>query len=52
MATELKRASASLDKIEEMLGADARTLLDHTSRTIPKDQIQVPGADFVAWIMP
>jgi class I fructose-bisphosphate aldolase len=47
MATELKRASASLDKIEELLGADARTLLDHTSRTIPKDQIQTPGPDFV-----
>ncbi|MBA2731946.1 MAG: class I fructose-bisphosphate aldolase [Acidobacteria bacterium] len=47
MATELKRASASLDKIEELLGTDARTLLDHTSRTIPKDQIQAPGADFV-----
>ena len=47
MATELKRGSASLDKIEELLGADARTLLDHTSRTIPKDQIQMPGPDFV-----
>jgi class I fructose-bisphosphate aldolase len=47
MATELKRASTSLDKIEELLGADARTLLDHTSHTIPKNQIQVPGADFI-----
>jgi class I fructose-bisphosphate aldolase len=47
MATELKRASASLDKIEELLGTDARALLDYMSRTIPKDQIQVPGADFV-----
>src|ERR1044071_5334418 len=47
MATELKRASASLDKIEELLGADARALLDHTTSTISKDQIQLPGADFV-----
>ena len=48
MATELKRAgSTSLDKIEELLGENARTLLDHTSRTISKDQIQVPGPDFV-----
>jgi class I fructose-bisphosphate aldolase len=47
MVTELKRASASLDKIEELLGADARTLLDHTSHTISKDQIQLPGADFI-----
>jgi class I fructose-bisphosphate aldolase len=47
MATELKRASASLDKIEELLGEHARTLLDHTSQTISKDQIHAPGPDFV-----
>jgi class I fructose-bisphosphate aldolase len=47
VATELKRASASLDKIEEMLGDNARTLLDHTSQTISKDSIHVPGPDFV-----
>ncbi|HWT03574.1 MAG TPA: class I fructose-bisphosphate aldolase [Pyrinomonadaceae bacterium] len=47
MATELKRAGTSLDKIEELLGADARQLLDYTSRTIPSEQIQVPGPDFV-----
>ncbi len=47
MATELKRAGTSLDKIEELLGGDARQLLDYTSRTIPKEQVQVPGPDFV-----
>jgi class I fructose-bisphosphate aldolase len=47
MATELKRESASLGKIEELLGADARTLLDYTSKTIPRDQLQLPGPDFV-----
>ena len=47
MATELKRAGTSLDKIEELLGGDARQILDHTSRTIPKEQIQAPGPDFV-----
>jgi class I fructose-bisphosphate aldolase len=47
MATELKRESASLGRIEELLGTDARTLLDYTSKTIPKDQLQVPGPDFV-----
>jgi class I fructose-bisphosphate aldolase len=47
MATELKRAGSSIDKIEEFLGADARALLDHTTQTIPKEHIQVPGADFV-----
>ncbi|HEX8890389.1 MAG TPA: class I fructose-bisphosphate aldolase [Pyrinomonadaceae bacterium] len=48
MATELKRAATtSLDKIEEYLGDNARTLLDHTTTTIPKEHIQVPGPDFV-----
>ncbi len=47
MATELQRADTSLARIEELLGADARSLLDHTSQTIPKDQIQAPGPDFV-----
>jgi class I fructose-bisphosphate aldolase len=47
MATELKRAGTSLDKIEELLGADARQLLEHRTSTIPKEQIQVPGPNFV-----
>jgi class I fructose-bisphosphate aldolase len=47
MATELRRADTSLDRIEELLGNGARTLLDHTSTTISKDQLQVPGPDFV-----
>jgi class I fructose-bisphosphate aldolase len=47
MATELKRADTSLSGLEELLGADARQLLDYTSQTIPKDQLQVPGPDFV-----
>ena len=47
MATELKRAATSLDKIEEYLGENARTLLDHTTTTISKDQIQLPGPDFI-----
>jgi len=47
MATELKRDNASLSNIEEMLGADARRLLDHTTTTISKDQLQLPGPDFI-----
>ena len=47
MATELKRDSASLSSIEEMLGADARRLLDHTTTTISKDELQLPGPDFI-----
>ena len=46
MATELKRSGA-MDRIEELLGADARTLLDHTAKTITKDHIQLPGPDFI-----
>ena len=48
MATELKRAATtSLDKIEEYLGDNAHTLLDHKTTTIPKEHIQAPGPDFV-----
>jgi class I fructose-bisphosphate aldolase len=46
MATELKR-SGTMDRIEELLGSDARTLLDHSTHTISKDNIQVPGPDFI-----
>jgi len=47
MVTELQPATTSLDRIEELLGANARTLLDHTSLGIPKDQINLPGPDFI-----
>ena len=47
MATELKRDTAASGRVEEILGADARALLDYTSQTIPKDQLQLPGPDFV-----
>jgi len=46
MATELKR-SGTMDRIEELLGPNARNLLDHTAQTITKDNIQLPGPDFV-----
>ena len=47
MVTELKREEASLGRIEELLGADGRALLDHTSQTIPKEHIHTPGPDFI-----
>ncbi|MCA1591721.1 MAG: class I fructose-bisphosphate aldolase [Acidobacteria bacterium] len=47
MATELKREGTTLDRIEELLGENARTLLDHKTETISKDLIQSPGPDFV-----
>jgi class I fructose-bisphosphate aldolase len=47
MATEMKRVSGSIDRIEELLGDEARALLDHRSQAIPKEQIYLPGPDFV-----
>ncbi|MGJ3241324.1 MAG: class I fructose-bisphosphate aldolase [Anaerolineae bacterium] len=39
--------ATSTSKIEELLGAEAEALLGHTSQTISKDQLYLPGADFV-----
>src|SRR5258708_7245765 len=47
MATQSGRANTSFATIEEMLGDSARTLLDHSTQTIPKENIHVPGPDFV-----
>src|SRR5689334_428615 len=46
MATELKH-SPTMDRIAELLGPEAQNLLDHTSQTIAKDQLHVPGPDFI-----
>src|ERR1700737_47647 len=37
----------SLGKLEEMLGEDARSLLEHKCETVPKAQLHLPGPDFV-----
>jgi class I fructose-bisphosphate aldolase len=34
-------------KIQELLGDEAEALLNHTSTTIPKENLHVPGGDFV-----
>jgi class I fructose-bisphosphate aldolase len=47
MATELKRGTTSLDRIEELLGDNARTLLDHQATAITKDTLNLPGPDFI-----
>ena len=46
MATQLQR-SDSIDRIAELLGANADELLKHTSQTISKDVINLPGPDFI-----
>jgi class I fructose-bisphosphate aldolase len=47
MATEVKRSETKLQRIEELLGDNARTLLDHKSQTIVKEQLNLPGPDFI-----
>ena len=37
----------SLKKIQELLGKDTDNLLAHTCKTIGKDQIHLPGPDFI-----
>jgi len=37
----------SQNKIAELLGKDAESLLTHKSKTISKDQLHLPGPDFV-----
>jgi class I fructose-bisphosphate aldolase len=46
MVTKLQR-SDSVDRIAELLGPKASELLDHSSQTVPKEQLQLPGPDFV-----
>jgi class I fructose-bisphosphate aldolase len=44
MATVTRGAAG---KLEELLGADASDLLNHKSTTVPKEQLHLPGPDFV-----
>lgn len=37
----------SIEKIRELLGNEADDLLSHECKTIPKDQLHLPGPDFV-----
>jgi len=39
--------SVDYSKIQTLLGADAEMLLSYTSKTIPKETLQLPGADFI-----
>lgn len=39
--------SVDFSKIQELLGADGETLLNHVSKTIPKENLHLPGGDFV-----
>ena len=37
----------SLGKIEELLGEDAQNLLEHKCKTVAKEQLHLPGPDFI-----
>ncbi|HXI27902.1 MAG TPA: class I fructose-bisphosphate aldolase [Vicinamibacterales bacterium] len=39
--------ASSTSTLEEILGADAASLLQHQCRTIPKEQLHLPGPDYV-----
>ncbi|HLH70212.1 MAG TPA: class I fructose-bisphosphate aldolase [Candidatus Dormibacteraeota bacterium] len=39
--------ATTLNRIEEILGAEATDLLEHRCQTIPKEQLHLPGPDFV-----
>ncbi|NOY05199.1 MAG: class I fructose-bisphosphate aldolase [Chlorobi bacterium] len=36
-----------IDKLEELLGDEAQHLLEHTCQGIPRDQLHLPGPDYV-----
>jgi class I fructose-bisphosphate aldolase len=40
------RTGSTLSSLEEILGDDA-ALLTHECRTVPKEQLHLPGPDFV-----
>jgi fructose-bisphosphate aldolase, class I len=33
--------------VEELLGSEAKSLLEHECKTIPKEQLHLPGSDFI-----
>jgi class I fructose-bisphosphate aldolase len=39
--------AASIKEIKELLGAKANYFLDHQCQTVPKEQLHLPGPDFV-----
>jgi class I fructose-bisphosphate aldolase len=47
MATELRHSSATIDRVEQLLGDQARNLLEYQCQTIPSEKLYLPGPDFV-----
>jgi fructose-bisphosphate aldolase, class I len=40
-------ADMTTSRLEELLGGDARSLLEHDCQTFPKDSLHLPGPDFI-----
>ena len=40
-------ADMSTSRLEELLGDDAQSLLQHQSQTVTKDNLHLPGPDFI-----
>src|SRR4028119_2185088 len=47
MMAEPRTSNINSSKIQELLGADADALLNYSTPKISKDQLQIPGGDFV-----
>jgi class I fructose-bisphosphate aldolase len=47
VAAPQNNTTLTIDRIVELLGNDADALLNHTSNTIPKESLHLPGPDFV-----
>jgi class I fructose-bisphosphate aldolase len=47
MSTTKMAETGSLKAIEDLLGSDARPLLEHRCQGIPKETLHLPGPDFV-----
>jgi class I fructose-bisphosphate aldolase len=47
LSGERQKMSKGYAEIQQLLGSDAELLLGHTSKTISKDNLHLPGPDFV-----
>jgi class I fructose-bisphosphate aldolase len=49
MAVEYSKIgeNVGIDRISDLLGSDADSLLNHVSNTIPKESLHLPGPDFI-----
>src|SRR5258708_17022826 len=47
MSTTRMAETGNLKAIEDLLGSDARALLEHRCQGIPRESLHAPGPDFV-----